>query len=432
MTPFERLARREFFGMKLGLDSVRALTAALGHPERSCPRVIIAGTNGKGSVAAITARALHAAGHRVGLYTSPHLVALTERFRVAERDTSPEALDAALATVFAAEDDLLAAGRLAGPVTYFELTTVAAFELFRAAGVEVAVLEVGLGGRLDATNVADAPVAAITSIGLDHMAQLGPTVEAIAAEKAGVIQPDGVVVSGVQVPAAARVVAEVAAARRATLIDVTADEPPLVEQRGLETWVTLRTPTARYGPLPLALRGAHQAANAAVAVRLLEALDARGISAPHAAIEKGLREACWPGRLQVVAAPGRPLLIIDGAHNADGAAALAHWLEAVQLDQVTLVTALMRDKDVDAVLAPLLARTSTAIVTRVLPPRGLEVEMLRDALVRLAPAVPVTTAATPAAALAEASKGTRPIVVAGSLFLAGAVLAALPEAPAAP
>src|SRR5690606_14952114 len=223
VTPFERLAEREFFGVKLGLDNVRALTSAIDHPERACPRVIIAGTNGKGSVAAMVSRALHAAGRRVGLYTSPHLVHLTERFRIAERDVRQETLADVLAALFETEEALRAGGRLPGPCTYFELTTVAAFELFRREGVDAAVLEVGLGGRFDATNVAAAPLAGITSVGLDHVAQLGATVEAIAAEKSGVIQPHATVVSGVRHGRAREVIAQAAEASGARLVDAHAD-----------------------------------------------------------------------------------------------------------------------------------------------------------------------------------------------------------------
>lgn len=432
MTPFERLAAREIFGVKLGLDNVRALTTALDHPERACPRVIIAGTNGKGSVAAMVSRALHAAGRRVGLYTSPHLIDLTERFRIGEQDVTSAALADALSYVFAVEEAMRANGRLAGPCTYFELTTVAAFELFRRAGVDVAVLEVGLGGRFDATNVAEAPLAAITSVGLDHLAQLGATVEAIAAEKAGVIQDGAVVVSGVRDARAADVIADIVATRHARLIDAHDDVLVAHDQRGLDTWLTLRTPVASYGPLPLALRGAHQVANATVAVRLLEAFDAQGIVVPREAIETGLREAVWPARLQVVAREGRPLLVIDGAHNADGAAALAAWMDMVGLREVTLVTALMRDKDATAVLAPLAARAASAIVLQVHPPRGLPTDAVAAELKHCVPALFVSEADAPSAALQDAFARGAPIVVAGSLFLAGAVLAALREGDEAP
>ncbi len=432
MTPFERLARREFFGIKLGLDNVRALTAALGHPEQACPTVIIAGTNGKGSVAAMTSRALRAAGHRVGLYSSPHLVDLTERYRIDDVPVASATLGAALETVLEAEDRLRDAGSFAAPLTYFEVATVAAFELFRTCGVEVAVLEVGLGGRLDATNVARAPFAAITSIALDHTAHLGHTLEAIAAEKAGVIAPGASVVSGVRDAGPARVIRDVVRACGATLAETAAEVATSMELRGHQTWITLRTPGAAYGPLRLALNGRHQADNAAVAVRLLEVLDLGGITVPQDAIETGLRETEWPARLQVIERTGRPLLVIDGAHNAAGAEALAAWLREAVPGSVTLVLAVMRDKDVDALLAPLLGLASAAVATSVHPPRGLEAGVLADRVRARAPDVAVEVAADPREAVARADARGRPVIVAGSLFLAGAVLAAMCDAPEGP
>lgn len=432
MNAFERLARREFFGIKLGLDNVEALTEALGHPERTFLPIIIAGTNGKGSVAAITARALHAAGHRVGLYTSPHLRELTERFRIDDVDVSPATLEAALTAVLDAEAGLRREGRLQHEATYFELTTVAAFEVFRRAGVEVAVVEVGLGGRFDATNVVRARYAAITSIAFDHMAYLGTTLAAIAREKAGVITPGATVVSGVRDVEPASVVREVAAEQGAAFVEVHADTTTDVELRGHETWCAIRTPPRRYGPLRLALNGRHQADNAAIAVRLLESLVVNGQPVPQQAIETGLRDAVWPARLQVVERPNQPLLVIDGAHNPAGASALAAWLRETAIGRVTLVLAVMRDKDVAALLSPLLGCASAAITTTVLPPRGLEAEALADAVRQAAPDLPVTTARDPGEALEQADRMGLPVVVAGSLILAGAVLAHLRERPEAP
>jgi dihydrofolate synthase/folylpolyglutamate synthase len=252
MTPQQRLATREFFGIKLGLDTMRALVGALGHPERAFIPVIVAGTNGKGSVTAMVSRALGAAGVRTGRYTSPHLIHLTERFAIDEQDVDEATLDAALAEVFVAEDRLLAEGGLPGPATYFELTTAAALVLFRSARVQVAVLEVGLGGRHDATNVVEAPWAAITSIGMDHMAQLGDTLELIAAEKAGVIMPGAIVVSGVTAPGPAGVIEETAASRGATLIRAHDETRVQLSGPDGECEVTLATPRRAYRTVRLA------------------------------------------------------------------------------------------------------------------------------------------------------------------------------------
>lgn len=432
MRGFERLSRREFFGVKLGLDNVRALTEALGHPERACRAVIVAGTNGKGSVAAFTSRALHAAGHRVGLYTSPHLIDLTERYRVSEVTVGAAALEEALDLVIDTDEALCREGRMASPATYFELTTVAAFVLFRTAAVDVAVLEVGMGGRFDATNVAEAPFAAITSIALDHTRHLGTTLTAIAGEKAGVISPGARVVSGVREPEAADVVRREARAQRATLVEAVEDTSATVQMQGYTTWLTLKSPQRTYGPLPLALNGRHQVDNAAVAVRLLETLDAHGFAVSGAAIETGLREAWWPARLQVIERTSGPPLVIDGAHNPAGSEALGRWIREAGLAPCTLVLAVMRDKDVQGMLQALLSVAARVIATTVHPPRGLEATSLADEVRRLRPTLPVGLADTPRDALRQAGRIDAPVVVAGSLFLAGAVLSLLRETTEAP
>lgn len=428
MTPQQRLAMREFFGIKLGLHSIRALCEALDHPQRTFLPIIIAGTNGKGSVAAMVSRSLHAAARRVGRYTSPHLVHLRERFAIDDVDVDDTALDAALELVFAAEARLVAAGTLAGPATYFELTTAAAFVIFRDAAVDVAVVEVGLGGRQDATNVVEAPFAAITSIGIDHVAQLGDTLAAIAAEKAGVVMPEASVVSGVTEAEPAAVIARVCADQRARLVIAPEDVAIEALESAGDTTVRLQTPWRSYGPVTLALRGAHQVANAVVAVRLLEVLEARGIGGGREAITSGLRDARWPGRLERRTLPGGVPLVLDGAHNPAGAAALGNWLSRAGLGPVTLVTACMRDKDVAGLLAPILPHAGRVVTTTVALPRALPADDLAHHVRRLSPHLPVVPEADPAVALTRASEGGAPVIVAGSLFLVGAVRALLDPA----
>jgi dihydrofolate synthase / folylpolyglutamate synthase len=423
VTPFDRLDRRAFFGIKLGLDTMRALLDALDHPERGYRSVLIGGTNGKGSVAAFTARALVAAGHRIGLYTSPHLVHVRERYRVNDATPGDADIADALEEVFAAEALLHDTGRLAVSATYFELTTAAALLLFARAGVEVAVLEVGLGGRHDATNVVDARHVAITSIALDHTTHLGHTVEDIAREKAGIIKPDTTVISGVRQPTAQAVLNEVAADQGARVLSVHEASAADVDVRPEGTWAQVRTPRAAYPSVRLALDGRHQADNALVAVRLLEELDTSGVTVPMAAILEGLATASWPGRLQTIDRGSAPRLVLDGAHNAAGAAALADWLDATTCAPVTLVLAVMRDKDVDGVIAPLLPRASAVVTTTVLPPRGMDPDALAARVRALAPATPVVSASTVGEALALADRDGHTVVVAGSLFLVGAMLA---------
>lgn len=428
MTPQARLAAREFFGIKLGLDTMRALCAALDQPQRSFLPIIVAGTNGKGSVTAMTAAALHADGTRVGRYTSPHLVHLRERFAVDEKDATDAALDAALAAVFAAEDALLARGAIAGPATYFELTTAAAFVLFRSAGVRVAVIEVGLGGRHDATNVVEAPLAAITSIAFDHMAHLGDTLAAIAAEKAGVIMPRATVVSGVTETEPAAVIAGACASQDAHLIGAFDDVDVAAAYDAGETTVRLTTPVRAYDPVRLALRGRHQVRNAVVAVRLLEALAATGHAVAPEAIAAGLAGARWPGRLERRTLAGGIAAVFDGAHNPAGAEALAAWLIEAEFTGVTLVTACMRDKDVAGLITPLLPLAARVITTAVAFPRALPADDLAAAIRAIAPDLPVESRATPAEAVGLASQYGDRVVVAGSLFLVGAVREALGQA----
>ena len=271
------LAHLEQFGIKLGLDTITAIVEALGHPERACPVLHVAGTNGKGSVSAMASHALTSSGLVTARYTSPHLVRLEERFAVDGRSVSAASLDAALDQVRTAVGQLRSAGTLKVEPTYFEATTAAAFVLFRAAQAEVAVIEVGLGGRFDATNIVAPLVTAITSVDFDHQAQLGTTLAAIAGEKAGTIKPGVPVVIGPLAKEARAVVEAAAREQAAPLVDAFAGVGVAARlDRGLYE-VTITTPARRYGPLRLALAGRHQVDNAVVAVRLLETAAERGV-----------------------------------------------------------------------------------------------------------------------------------------------------------
>ena len=297
MTDREWLDSLELFGMKLGLEAMGRLAGVLGHPERSAPVVHIAGTNGKGSVAAMMTGALVAAGHRVGRYTSPHLVRVEERAAIDGRSIDPAGFDRALARVRAAADSLATEHQ----PTYFEITTGVSFEVFRDAGVDVAIVEVGLGGRHDATNIVLPAITVITSIDFDHEAHLGTTLDAIAGEKAGIIKPGVPVVVGCLPEPALHVVREAARVNHAPLV-LTADACDVALGPSVSGRMEVRVRTSRgeYGPLHLGLRGRHQVENAAVAVLALEACDPAGIGVTHAAIEQGLREARWPARLDLI------------------------------------------------------------------------------------------------------------------------------------
>ena len=414
----------EQFGMKFGLDNIAALVAELGHPERSFATAHVAGTNGKGSVTAIVDTALRAAGHRSARYTSPHLIDLTERFVIDGRPIRREALAAVVADVRTVIDRMRDGGRIHAQPTYFEVTTVVAFELFRRAAVEIAVCEVGLGGRLDATNVIQPLVTAITSIGLDHQQYLGQTLREIAVEKAGILKPGVPVVVGTMAAEAFTAIAEIARDRGCPIIQawegVTVDAlPPAPDSRQR---IRLRTPAHDHGELELGLQGSHQVDNAVVAVRFLETLDARGISAPPAAVAEGLSHVQWPGRMDVRRWPDGREVLLDAAHNVDGAAALAAFLRTMPFEKPPLVFAAMRDKAVDDMLRELATTVSAFVFTCASNPRSADATHLAHRAQSIAPWLPVEVEPSPARALMAAWRIAPRIVVAGSIFLIGDVL----------
>jgi dihydrofolate synthase/folylpolyglutamate synthase len=432
MDPVAYLFSLETLGIKFGLGNIRMLCASLDHPERAYTRVLVAGTNGKGSVTVMTETALRAAGHRTARYTSPHLVRLEERFVTDGHAVATEDLKHAADAVQRAAQSLLARGSLAHPPTFFEATTAVAFELFRRAGVAVAVLEVGLGGRLDATNVEPAPVTAITNIDLDHQQYLGHSVSAIAREKAGVIHPGTTTVLGDANPEVVEVVADVCRERGARLVR-TAEVARAASELQPDGYVRLELSTARrtYGELRLSLRGRHQAHNALTAAVLLEELDAAGIAVPPAAVATGLTQAAWPGRLELFAHAGRRVLL-DGAHNPAGARALAGYLRELYPAGVPIVFAAMRDKDVPGMLTALAPAAAMFVLTEVRNPRTLGADALAAFAQGVAPRVPRKTVSDPARGLDEAL-GMAPLVcVAGSLFLVGELRAGMERAGGVP
>jgi dihydrofolate synthase/folylpolyglutamate synthase len=407
----------EQIGIKLGLDQIRALVERLGRPDRAFPSVVVAGTNGKGSVTAMVERGLRAAGLRTGRYTSPHLVTLEERFAIDGRDIAPGVFDAAARRVLAA------AAALPAPPSFFEATTALALDVFREAQVDVAVLEVGLGGRLDATNVVSSIAVAITAVDFDHEAFLGHTIEAIAREKAGVIKPDGVVVLAPNPPAVDAIVSNTCDALGARLLRATGAVVESVTLEAGQAIVTVTTPRRRYEALRLGLRGRHQIDNARTAIRLLEALDEAGrFKVDEAAVRAAVEDVVWPGRLELVEG-ARGEILIDGAHNPSGARALAAYVLETYTGRLPFVVAIMRDKPVDAIVAALAPAASSLICTAPSTPRAATPDELAAAVSRVAPDVPVSTEADPMAAIDRAATGGSPVVVAGSLYLAGHVRA---------
>lgn len=400
--------------MKFGLEKIAALCEALGHPERAFRSIVIAGTNGKGSVTVMVETALRSAGHRAARYTSPHLVRLEERFVIDGRDVETGALRDSVATVLAAVASLTHRGVVDTAPTFFECTTAAAFELFRRARVEFAVLEVGLGGRLDATNVVTPIATAITSIDFDHQAQLGDTLEAIAREKAGIIKPGIPVVCGPLPPEAEAVVREIGTARGAPVI--AALEAVRIVRHADRASVDVRSLMRSLEDVTMALGGRHQLDNASVAVALLDQLAAQGITVPDGAVRTGLTQAEWPGRLERFTRGGIEILL-DAAHNPAGARALASHLNDIGWFRVTLLFGAMRDKDVRQMLDALAPFCEAIVCTTASSPRALSASDLAasaDPLARTVEAI-----ADPAAALERAVEMGRPVVAAGSIFLIG-------------
>ena len=421
--PLAWLFSLEQHGIKLGLSNIRTLTAALGHPERAFAPVLVAGTNGKGSVAAMIERGLRAAGHRTGLYTSPHLVRLSERIAVDGRAVDDGALADAAGRLRALVDRLVAAGRLAAPPTFFEATTALALAHFRAAGVRVAVLEVGMGGRFDATNVARPIAVAVPSIDLDHQQFLGSTIEEIAFEKAGVIAPGAVVVCGERKPSAREVLRRAGRERGARFVDAGDGTVTRARMRdGRSEIERLETPVRRYGPLTLALRGRHQIGNTVVAVRVLEELSGAGFAVPPAAVEQALTDVDWRGRLDLRQQGAGRRALLDAAHNVAAAAAFGAYVRETWPAGLPLVFGALRDKDAAGMVRAIGPAASRIVCAPAGNRRAWPAPELAEVVRRARPATPVSAAADPRAALVEAWTHGPLAGVAGSIYLVGSLI----------
>jgi len=421
--PLAYLYSLEKLGIKFGLDNIRTICDALGDPQAAWPSVIVAGTNGKGSVAAMVETGLRAAGLHTGLYTSPHLVRLEERFAVDGQPIDTASLVDAAATVQASVRRLRETSRLATEPTFFEASTAIAFELFRRAGARFVVLEVGLGGRFDATNVATPVAAAITTIDFDHEQFLGHTIAAIAGEKAGVIKPGMRVVVGETKREAVAVIEGACRERGATMI--AAADGVRAEITGFDegrATLALETPRCCYGRLRLALRGRHQVGNAIVAARLLEEVDALGTAIPPDAIRSALTLTRWPGRLDLLTGRDGRRVLCDSAHNPAGARVLSEYLREFHPGGLPLVFGIMKDKDVGGTLQPLLASATHLVVTRAHINRALDPEALAATARRSGRVVPVDVEPDPGGALDRAWSYAPTICAAGSIFLIGEVL----------
>lgn len=419
MTAREYLFSLEQIGIKLGLEQIHRLLGALGQPARAFPSIVVAGTNGKGSVTAMIERGLRDAGFCTGRYTSPHLVHIEERVAINGVAIAPATFDRL------AERIRDAAAALPFPPSFFEATTALALDAFRDARVDVAVLEVGLGGRLDATNAVTPVLSVITSIDMDHQQYLGDSIEQIAAEKAGIIKTGVPTVLGANTDVVRAVIGRVAAAQGAPVIYA----PDGVDARASitsgVTTLALTTPTGAMPPIVLGLRGRHQIDNAITAVRALEVLDAAGQRpVPASSRQAALEHVQWPARLEMRQwrANGAVFdVLIDGAHNPAGALALALYLQEAFARPLPIIFAAMQDKDIDGLVQAMAPSACAFICTAATSPRAARPEDLAARVRAIAPQLPVLTAATPAAALAIAAPLGQPIVVAGSLYLAGEI-----------
>ncbi len=399
----DRLYQARGGGVRLQLERIATCLAELDHPERRfAVRIHIGGTNGKGSTAAMVEAMVRAAGRRTGLFTSPHLSRFNERFAV---DGVPLP-DAAILEAGAAVEGVVARLAPSRSPTFFELATAMGLYAFARAGVEVAILEVGLGGRFDATNAVTAEIAGVTGVALDHQAYLGDTLDQIAFEKAGIFKPGQRVVIGASgEPAGVERLRALASAAGAASITVVAPEAGIPDG-----W-------------RLGLAGAHQQRNAACALAIVDQLEQVGVGRVDGdARARGLATVRFPGRLEVVAE--RPRVVVDGAHNPHAAATLARALGELPERRRVVVLGISADKDVAGVVAPLVAGADRVVATRSQQDRALPVARLADAVRAARPEVALERAEDAATALRMARSGAAAedlVVVAGSLFLVGEV-----------
>ncbi|HEX5482940.1 MAG TPA: folylpolyglutamate synthase/dihydrofolate synthase family protein [Terriglobia bacterium] len=418
----------ELRGVKFDLATIRRLLDSLGNPHLRYPTAIVAGTNGKGSTCAMLASILDCAGYRTGLYTSPHLVRVNERIRVGGREISDESFAESFTQVRDAADGLVASGDFPQRPSFFEFLTAAAFLHFARTRVDFAVLEVGMGGRLDATNVTEPRVAAITNVEMDHEQFLGTTRAAIAFEKSGVIRAGRPVISGSDHPEAMGVIRERSRELGADLLELPqAAAISNVRDDDGRFIFDLRLEESLFPDLAPALPGRFQIQNATTAVAAAGRLQQQGFKIPLESIAQGLRKVRWPGRLEAIHT--HPLVVLDGAHNPAAAQALAVFVkEEYRGRRLRLVYASMRDKAIEEISEILFPLATEICLTEPLVGRAAAAEEILERA-RCLPER-VFTEPDPVRALEAAisrSSEDDVILVTGSLFLVGAIERALRE-----
>jgi len=406
---------------KFDLANITVLCERLGHPELAFESVHIAGTNGKGSTAAMLESILRAAGLRTGLYTSPHLERINERIRLDGKEISDADFAATFTRLHEVIEELLAAGRLAAHPTFFECVTALAFDFLASAGAQFAVCEVGMGGRLDATNILLPEVAVITQIDFDHENYLGHSIEEIAGEKAGIIKPGSRVVSAAEHLLARVVIRQRVARQSAFLVEI--ENAFRIEDvsshRGCFSFTAISTDSEARIPVALQLPGRFQIRNALTAIAAARMLAERGAPIDDDAIARGIASTAWPGRLERIGE--RPEIYVDGAHNPAGARELAvFWDAFLPGRNIFLIYGALRDKAVDEVAGLLFPRASTVILTSPAQPRAISAPVLAEMTAHHANRVEIIT--DPEKAFERALELASPedvIFVTGSLYLVG-------------
>lgn len=424
---------------KFDLEHMRVLLGAMGHPEQTFPSVLIAGTNGKGSTAATLASILRVSGLKTGLYTSPHLMRINERIRVNGEQISDDQFAGLHGDVDKVAEQLVERGDLPWHPSFFEMMTAIAFAYFARERVDVAVLEVGMGGRLDATNVVDPLLSVISDISLDHQKYLGNSVGEIAREKAGIIRPGGVVVTLPQQPAANDVIGNTILELEAMGVSAVQYVPPV--SPGSTEYVVAsgekNRPWSRY-PLEVMgkrilvetpLAGRHQLRNVALAIAAAEQLKKKGLPGiTPESIERGIRETAWPGRFQVMpASEGWPEIVLDVAHNPAGAWALRSALSERYDDRpLIFVFGAMRDKAISEMAEILFPLALRVIATRPGNPRSASPEEIQQAASRTGAEIETVSEVEPALARAREVAGPEAVIVlTGSIYLVGEAMAVL-------
>jgi dihydrofolate synthase/folylpolyglutamate synthase len=412
------LEQAQLFGIRLGLENIKTVLESFGLPPRNFPSVHVAGTNGKGSVCAMLDQIFRLHGYKTGLYTSPHLVEVRERIKVNGRMISEEDFCRLLGEIEKREKKLKRAGLIAGSLTFFEILTIASLLYFGEKKVEMAVFEVGMGGRFDATNVVRPQVAAITTISYDHQQYLGQTLDRIAFEKAGIIKENIPCVCGVKNRTALRVIKKKCQELQAPFLEVFGQGRKFSWENSSSGFLfTLQSDSGTYRYQP-SLPGFHQGENAAVAITVAEVLKKQGWQLAKSKIIEAIATTSWPGRLEIFSAI--PLIILDGCHNPAGAQAVRDYVKGRINQPLILVFAVMKDKDVEKIAQLLFPLASRIILTRPPLERAASPQEIASRVRKYRENYFLEEDVASAIRLALAlSEGRIPILIAGSLFLVG-------------